>query len=109
VDTNGLAGNRAEFFRKLSSAGEIEGMKPIEFSDHALERMIERGTTRPEVEEAIRHGREAPARSGKIAFRLNLQYQDTWKGKYYGTKQVSPIVVEEMERFVVVTVLTFYF
>jgi len=31
-----------------------------------------------------------------------------WKGKYYQAKQVMPIVVEEPDRFVVVTVYVFF-
>jgi hypothetical protein len=84
-------------------------MKPTYFSHHVLQRMVERGATRQKVEEAIRRGRQVSAREGKIAFRLNMRYQSLWKGKYYGTKQVMPIVAEEADRFVVVTVLTFYF
>lgn len=71
--------------------------------------MIERGTTRQEVEAAIRRGRILPAKAGKSAFRLNLRFEQIWKGKYYGTKQVMPIVAELPDRYVVITVLTFYF
>ncbi len=71
--------------------------------------MKERGTSREEVEQAIRHGSRAPAREGRTAFRLNLRFEQRWKGKYYGTKQVLPIVSERPDRYVVVTVLTFYF
>lgn len=84
-------------------------MKPVYFSRHVEQRMIERGTSRQEVEETIRRGRQVPAKEGKIAFRLNLRFERTWKGKYYGTKQVMPIVSEKPDRYVVVTVLTFYF
>ena len=84
-------------------------MKPVYLSAHVAQRMIERGTNRQEVEEAIRRGRQIPAKEGKIAFRLNLRFEQTWKGRYYGTKQVMPIVSEKPERYVVVTVLTFYF
>jgi hypothetical protein len=54
-------------------------MKPVYFSRHVDRRMIERGTNRQEVEEAIRRGRPAPARAGKIAFRLNLRFEQTSK------------------------------
>ena len=71
--------------------------------------MIERGTNRREVEEAIQRGNPVPAKEGKMAFRLNLRFEQTWKGKYYGTNQVMPIVSEKPDRYVVVTVLTYYF
>src|SRR2546425_10212348 len=76
-------------------------MKPVYLSRHVSQRMIERGTNRLEVEEAIRRGRQVPAKEGKIAFRLNLRFEQTWKGKYYGTKQVMPIVAEKADRYVV--------
>ena len=84
-------------------------MKRVYFSHHVLERMIERGTNQQEVEDAIRRGRQVPAREGKLAFRLNLRFEQAWKGKYYGTKQVMPIVSEKPDRYVVITVWTFYF
>ena len=84
-------------------------MKPVYFSQHVAQRLVERGTNREEVEAAIRRGRQVPAKEGKIAFRLNLRFEQNWKGKYYGTKQVMPIVSEKPDRYVVVTVLTFYF
>ena len=57
-------------------------MKPVYFSHHVVQRMIERGTNRTEVEEAIRRGRQVPAKEGKTAFRLNLRFEQSWKGKY---------------------------
>ncbi|MBU6400062.1 MAG: DUF4258 domain-containing protein [Verrucomicrobia bacterium] len=84
-------------------------MKPVYFSHHVAQRMIERGTNRQELERAIRHGRQVPAKAGKVAFRLNLRFEQIWKGKYYGTKQVMAVVSEKADRFVVVTALTFYF
>jgi hypothetical protein len=40
---------------------------------------------------------------------LNLEYDGIWGGKYYRMKQVLPVVAEEAERYVVVTVYAFYF
>ena len=73
-------------------------MKPIYFSRHVLERMMEPGTNREEVEQAIRRGRQVPAKEGRTTFRLNLRFEQVWKGKYYGTKQVMPIVSEKPDR-----------
>ena len=42
-------------------------------------------------------------------YRLNLEFKREWDGKYYSVQQVAPVVSEEPERFVVVTVYTFYF
>ena len=42
-------------------------------------------------------------------YRLNLEFQRLWDGRYYAIQQVAPIVAEEPDRFVVITVYTFYF
>lgn len=85
-----------------------ENEKPIKFSQHALDNISDRGTSRGEVEQAIRTGERLPAKKGRIAFRKNFSHHDMWKGKYYQAKQVMPIVVEEPDRFVVVTVYVFF-
>lgn len=82
--------------------------KPIKFSQHALDNMADRGASREEVELAIRTGECFPAKKGRLSFRKNFSYNAMWKGKYYQVKQVMPIVAEEPERFVVVTVYGFF-
>jgi hypothetical protein len=47
-------------------------MKTIVLSQHALEQMPDRGTTREEVEAAIHAGERVPAKEGRIAFRKNF-------------------------------------
>jgi hypothetical protein len=83
--------------------------KPIIFSTHAFQRMRERGTREEDVREAIPVGRREPAQRGLFLYRLNLEFQREWDGRYYAVQQVAPIVAEEEDRFVVVTVYTFYF
>jgi hypothetical protein len=63
-------------------------MKPIRFSRHASEQMIERGASEAEVISAIRDGEQVPAKQGR---------------------QVFAIVAEEPDVLIVVTVYTFYF
>lgn len=82
--------------------------KPIIFSRHALENLFDRGASTGEAEQAIRTGERLPAQKGRIAFRKNFCHQAMWKGKFYQAKQVMPIVVEEPDRFVVVTVYVFF-
>jgi len=82
--------------------------KPIKFSQHALDNITDRGTSKEEIEMAIRTGECLPAKKGRLAFRKNFSYNDVWKGKFYQAKQVMPIVVEEPDRFVVVTVYVFF-
>jgi hypothetical protein len=49
------------------------------------------------------------AKRGRDAYRKNFPYHSEWKGRYYETKQVMPIVVVEGAKTVVVTVYVFYF
>ncbi len=71
--------------------------------------MEDRGTIESEIEEAIRSGDRAEAGRGFLSFRKNFPYSSEWKGTLYATKQVRPIVAEEADRFVVVTVYVCYF
>jgi len=82
--------------------------KSIEFSQHALDNMADRGASREEVELTIRTGECLPAKKGRLSFRKNFSYSAMWKGKFYQVKQVMPIVAEEPDRFVVVTVYVFF-
>ena len=68
-----------------------------------------RGATREEVESAIRSGERLPAKHGRQAYRKNFRFRSQWMGRYYETKQVTAVVVEEAERLLVVTVYVFYF
>lgn len=87
----------------------VNQSKPVEFSNHALERMAERGATKTEVERAIRAGNCRVTRSRRFECRLNFQYGKAWQGRTYAIKQVVPVVADEPNRLVVVTVYTFYF
>ena len=82
--------------------------KPIVITDHARVRMKERGALEENVLAAVRFGEREPARDGRILCRLTLEFNQEWDGKYYGAQQVAPIVVEDEDEIVVVTVLTFY-
>ena len=84
-------------------------MKQIVFTVHALQRMKERGTNEEDVREAIRIGEKEPAKGGHFLYRLNLEFKGTWDGRYYGIQQVAPVVKEEGDEIVVITVYTFYF
>lgn len=83
--------------------------RPIIFSQHALDQMPSRGAAREEVEEAIRSGERVPAQRGRQAYRKNFPFRGNWKGRYYETKQVVPVVVIEAQTIIVVTVYVFYF
>jgi hypothetical protein len=86
-----------------------EQAKPIVFTRHARDRCAQRGTTETDVTAAIRTGKREPAQRGLWLYRLNLEYQREWDGVRYAVQQVAPVVDEEADRFVVVTVYTYYF
>ena len=87
----------------------IEQRKRIRCSEHAWEQMRERGARQEETETAILKGEQIPAKKGRKAFRHNFQFNAEWGNKHYAIKQVMPIVVEEGNEYIVVTVYTFYF
>ncbi len=84
-------------------------MKPIRLSRHAYENMHYRGATVQEIEDAIQTAPWEPAEMGRLECRKNYAYNREWNGKYYTTKQVRPIFVEEEQEIVVVTVYVYYF
>ena len=87
----------------------MSGLKAIRLTAHAIEQCAERGTDESEVREAIRIGKAEDAKSGRKLYRHNGVFGNRWKGKYYKFKQVAPVVVEEDNEIVVVTVYAFYF
>ena len=84
-------------------------MKRIRLSKHAQEQALERGTTQAEVEEALRKGSREPATHGREMCRYNFVFNRKWQGKLYAIKQVAPVIKEENNEIIVITVYTFYF
>jgi len=83
--------------------------KKIIFTNHALVRITKRGTNKEEVIEAIEFGKREQAKDNKIMCRLNLPYNKIWLDTSYPIKQVVPVIVEEGDEIIVITVYTFYF
>ena len=82
--------------------------KPIRLSEHAKQQLVYRGATEEEIVEAIRTAPWQPAELNRLECRKEFAYNQTWNTKYYTTKQVRPIFVEEREEIVVVTVYVYY-
>jgi hypothetical protein len=76
-------------------------MKPIRFSKHALGYAASRGFTMAEVEDAIRTCVWGAAELGRLDCRKDFAYGREWNGKFYATKQVRPVFVEETVLIVV--------
>ncbi len=79
-------------------------MKPIRLSGHAKEQLFYRGMTEEEVIETISFSTWQPAELGRLECRKDFVYEKEWNKKYYKTKQVKPIFVEEEKDIVVITV-----
>jgi len=47
--------------------------------------------------------------AGALFVPLQYPFDRDWQGRPYAIKQVAPVVAEETDRIVVVTVYTFYF
>ncbi|MBV5310540.1 DUF4258 domain-containing protein [Chromatium okenii] len=84
-------------------------MKPIRLSRHAQEQCLERGATATEVIQAIREGGREPAKNDRMLCRFNCPFNGLWQGKHYAIKQVAPVIKEEHNEIVVITVYTFFF
>ncbi len=84
-------------------------MKPIRLTAHAESYCEDRGFSVREVETAIREGNWQPAERNRLQCRKEFLYKSEWLGKYYETKMVKPIFVDEADEIVVITVYTFYY
>ncbi len=87
----------------------LPDVKPIRLTRHAREQCVERGATESEVVEAIRNGTREPAKHGREFCRYNFTFNQKWNGNHYAIKQVTPVIKEETNEIVVITVYTFYF
>ena len=84
-------------------------MKPIRLSKHSQEQAMERGATEAEVKEAVRKGSREQAARGREICRYNFVFERRWQRKHYPIKQVAPVIKEEDDEIIVITVYTFYF
>ena len=70
--------------------------------------MTFRGATEEEVAEAIRQAEWQPAERGRFDCRHELAFDADWNGHHYALKQVRPVLVDEPDTIVVVTVYVYY-
>lgn len=84
-------------------------MKPVRMTTHARLQCAERGTNQQEVEHAVREGTREPAKRGRTLCRFNLAFNSSWQDSHYAVKQVAPVIKEEADGIVVITVYVFYF
>ncbi|MDE3090048.1 MAG: DUF4258 domain-containing protein [Chloroflexota bacterium] len=81
----------------------------VRFHPHARERMEERGATDKEVEATVEQGEQFPAKFGRTGFRRNFVFDDEWRGRHFGTKQLEAFAIREDGDWLVITVITRYF
>ena len=84
-------------------------MKEVVFTKYSKESMRKRGVLEEEVKIAISKASWQPSKWGRLECTLEFQYDKEWNGKFYHTKQVVPVFVEEETRIVIITVYAFYF
>ena len=84
-------------------------MKPVRLSGHARDSTHYRSASQAEVIEAIRSAVWTLAEGGRLECRKEFAYQAVWNGRFYDTKQVRPVFVEEPGEIVVVTVYVYYY
>ena len=71
--------------------------------------MAERGAEEDEVAATVSGGERFPARFGRTGFRRNFSFEASWRGREYATKQIEAYAVEEMDAWLVITVIVRYF
>jgi len=84
-------------------------MKPIRLTKHAEEQCLERGASKEEIVESIEKGIRKPAKKNREIVTYNFPFNNYWQGKFYSIKQVAPVIKEEYNEIVVITVYVFYF
>lgn len=81
----------------------------VKLHPHAKERLLERNATEQEVIATVTKGETFPAKYGRIGFRRNFNYEDTWMGKHYLTKQIEVYAVKEGNDWLAITLITRFF
>ena len=84
-------------------------IRPVRLTNHARLQCGERGASEAEVVKAVCDGIREPAKSGRLLCRYNFPFDELWQGNEYSVKQVAPVIKEESDEIVVITVYTFYF
>ena len=71
--------------------------------------MSKRGFSVAEAETAVREGEWEPAEHGRLSASVDFPFNAIWNRRFYTTKRVRPIFVDEPAEIVIVTVYTYYF
>lgn len=82
---------------------------PIIFSTHAKQQLRKRGATEEEVSLVIQKQLWRGARNERHEAKGNFPHNQEWNSKFYKTKQVNPVFIEQEQTIIVITVYVFYF
>lgn len=80
-------------------------MPSINFIEHALDRMKERGISDSEVRKTINLGKMTPAKNGRIRYTMTFNVIDSEKKKLYSKKTVIVIAEKIKNEIDVISVL----
>jgi len=83
--------------------------KPIRLSAHAKLRASLRGASEEEIIETIKTAKRQKAQLNKLECQKDFVFNQVWNNKFYKTKQVKSVFIEEEKEIVVVTVYVYYF
>jgi hypothetical protein len=81
----------------------------VRLHPHAQARLNQRGATEVEVIATVENGVTFLAQFGRTGFRCNFPFNAEWNGKFYTTKKIEAIAVQEEEDWLVITVIVKYF
>jgi len=76
--------------------------------EHALERMMQRGTDLHEIRQVLKEGKEVEARFPRKAKEKVFKYNRNWQGKSYPEKKVKVIYIREDDFLTIITVYVYY-
>jgi hypothetical protein len=76
---------------------------------HAKERIEERDAKIEEVTATVEYGESFPAKHGRTGFRRNFPFNAERNGKFYYTKQIEVYAIQEVDVWLVITVITRFF
>lgn len=82
--------------------------KPIAFSKHALDRMLERGATQEEVSLTIENSKIETAKDGRKSAMKSFATPQTWAGKNYDGKTLEVIFDDGENVITVITVIVYW-
>ena len=85
-------------------------MKPIRFSQHALEQMRLRGATQQQVEEIIQTSDWSPAKGNRLQARKVFTFglPSPINKQIYAFKRIQAIFVDNDDQIVIITALVYY-